>query len=97
MEHKIGLCADDVVLRPTNSSRSLKAADSALQEFGRVSYYEINADKSLILGVHTSPSQQALLHASECLGIRLPAKNNAVFHNNYKPWLTSMPAELQAY
>lgn len=63
MEHKIGLCADDVVLLLTNPSRSLKAADSALQEFGRVSYYEINADKSLILGAHTFPSQQALLLA----------------------------------
>lgn len=48
-EHKINLFANDIILMQTDHNPSLDSVSSTLDEFSHVSYYKINATKSLIL------------------------------------------------
>lgn len=51
-DHKMGLLTDDMVLTLTSLATSLDRTKSLLNNFGRVSYYKLNIDKSSILPMH---------------------------------------------
>lgn len=51
VQHKINLFADDVILTLTDVEQSLIHTSEVLQSFSAVSYYKVNASKSLILDI----------------------------------------------
>lgn len=51
VEHKIGLYVDDVLLILSDPLLSLPAVSHIIQEFGRLSLYEVNSAKSQMSGI----------------------------------------------
>lgn len=94
---QLSLFVDDNILLIINPSQSLAAIQEVLHEFSFVSYYKLNATKSLILSLHMpqlliSQLQKTfpLVWADQSipyLGIQLTASNSQICDLNYKAFL----------
>lgn len=61
IDHKISLVTDDIILVISNPNQSLQAIQEILHQFSSVSFYKLNACKSLILPMNISEQEELLL------------------------------------
>lgn len=103
-QHRISLFADDVILTLSNPYQSLRAAQDTLDKFSEISYYKVNASKSIILGIGIdNPTKTAIQQdipypwATESisyLGVQLTSTITKLYEANYFPLISKMQQEL---
>lgn len=104
VQHKLNLFADDVILTLTDVDRSLPNVTALLELYGTLTYYKVNASKSLILGFQISPRVKLSLQARfpyswqekslPYLGILLPKKISKLMEINLPPLFTSLQSDI---
>lgn len=100
--HKISLFADDILLFIENPSHSIPSLMQCLYEYGLVSGYKINENKSeamMISGVWPSHlNEQVSFHWSKqgfrYLGIILTPKSSQLFEENYKKLIKQIQKDI---
>uniref|UniRef100_A0A3P9LA26 Reverse transcriptase domain-containing protein n=1 Tax=Oryzias latipes TaxID=8090 RepID=A0A3P9LA26_ORYLA len=92
-EHKLSLFADDVLIYLTQPLKSLPILMSSLKEFGQLSGYRLNVQKTQILTLNFNPPKQLLnkydlictTNTMKYLGINLTQDITKLFDANYAP------------
>lgn len=98
IEQKTSLYADDLLLYISNLSVSIPAALDIFSQFGKISGYKLNLDKSELFPLNSEARNYPLhtlpFKVSTCgftyLGIRFPDKFADLFKVNFTPLLTNL-------
>lgn len=101
-EYKINLFADDVLLYLTNPLHLFRKLSSRLEEYGKISGYKINRDKSEILPLTKGDYSQCRLitrfrwpiNGIKYLGIRVDNDIKNLYKLNYLPKLKKIQEDL---
>uniref|UniRef100_A0A3P9H232 Reverse transcriptase domain-containing protein n=1 Tax=Oryzias latipes TaxID=8090 RepID=A0A3P9H232_ORYLA len=103
--NKVSLYADDMLLFLSNPLRSLPVTLNLLEEFGRVSGYKVNLQKSEIMPVNAEARKinfvqfpfKASLHKIKYLGISVTHSFKDIFKSNFLPLLAQLKKDLERW
>lgn len=105
VKHIISLYADDIMLYLTNVDTSLPALCTLLEEYGCISGYKINKQKSVMMPLN--PAAQGLStghipfywdpHKLCYLGLQIPNQLHHIYSLNYEPLLKKVEADLDRW
>jgi len=98
IEYKISLYADDILLFITKPENSIPALVAIIDQFGQISGYKINYDKSEALPLGDFGDRASLVNfpfrwsstGFVYLGVRVSAKVEELYKLNFKPTLTAV-------
>uniref|UniRef100_A0A8C5LTC3 Reverse transcriptase domain-containing protein n=1 Tax=Leptobrachium leishanense TaxID=445787 RepID=A0A8C5LTC3_9ANUR len=106
-EHRVAAYADDMLFFVRRPMESLPHLIKLFAEYSAISNLRINMEKSEILPINVPAELQATLKhmfpfrwcngGLKYLGITLTATCKDLFHTNYKPFLTTLTADLQQW
>ena len=105
MEHKVSLYADDMLLFIAEPHSSIPTLMALLTEFGRISGYKINYQKSELmplsdkdnLATWASFPFKLCLQKFKYLGIWITRNHKDLYSANYEPLLLHLRQELASF
>ena len=103
--HKINLFADDVLIYLTRPLESLRKLYFRLEEYGKVSGYKINKDKTEIMPLFEGNYDQCKRESQfkwqkegiKYLGVKVDNKLNNLYKLNYKPLIKKIDEDLKKW
>ena len=104
-EHKLSLYADDLLLYVSDPARSIPVVLSVLKEFGQISGYKLNFQKSELMPINsaalTYPFSSLPFKVSQShfkyLGICITRDYSELYNWNFSPLITRMSDDLQCW
>uniref|UniRef100_A0A8C5PP48 Reverse transcriptase domain-containing protein n=1 Tax=Leptobrachium leishanense TaxID=445787 RepID=A0A8C5PP48_9ANUR len=99
-ESRISLFADDILLTLTDPVKSIPQLHHLLNQYGKVSYHQINVAKTQALGTHLSPTDLTYLRTTykydwravylTYLGIKISFSRPTLYRLNYGAMLSTI-------
>lgn len=104
-EHKLALFADDVLMYLTQPNQTLPRVMTGLEEYGSVSGYKININKTQILSLNYNPTTEIKNRYNwewesnhiKYLGVILTKDLSKLFEANYGPLTHKIKSDLQRW